>query len=197
MFPPMLLDSIPKHYSPYTISTNLITPTKEEDEKGIKQPEKQAMHMEIERLIKEINWQELPYEERVDLFNEFQIPTHIKYLSPLRFLAALFNDIRCTPRVFGFSHSGNVSSGINGLLNKPDRLASYGVEFTSKNVVCFTYREDYKFLVHRNGKMWVQERNISIKSTGYDLPNLYARHLTEERAAVKANKFLKHFAFDV
>lgn len=64
-------------------------------------------------LVKEIDYQDrFTYEERVDLFNKYQIHTSTKYFNPIMVLSEyLFTDknFRC----YGMSHSGAVQTAFN------------------------------------------------------------------------------------
>jgi hypothetical protein len=78
-------------------------------------------------LIKEIDYQETySYEKRVDLFNKYCIPTHLKFFNPIYELAKFILDRRSYYKSehsdyesFGkgsyscYSHSGNVMSSFN------------------------------------------------------------------------------------
>jgi hypothetical protein len=69
-------------------------------------------------LLREINYQQIPYEIRVDLFNKYQIPVHKVYLSPANIVFWLATSMKDGADVVtGFSHTGNIASSVNGFLD--------------------------------------------------------------------------------
>lgn len=67
----------------------------------------------FQELVQEIDYQaRFTYEERVDLFNKYHIPTSIKFFNPIMVLSEyLFTEknFRC----YGMSHSGAVQTAFN------------------------------------------------------------------------------------
>jgi hypothetical protein len=72
---------------------------------------------EFKNLVQEIDYQErYSYEERVDLYNKYQIGTATKYFNPIMVLSEYifmvpiqYNNFRC----HGMSHSGAVQTSFN------------------------------------------------------------------------------------
>lgn len=143
-------------------------------------------------LVQEIDYQaRFTYEERVDLFNKYQLYTSIKYFNPIMVLSEFLftdKDFRC----YGMSHSGAVQSGFNKEFK--EGLSKYVKLHTSTTT--FDYYQ--VFHVRYNPTKHVCTVSFRVKDDSITIILNYIEKFTFKKGECmyeRCNSFLKDFKY--
>lgn len=98
------------------------------------------MREKVRNLIGEIDYQDIDYDTRVDLFNKYKIPTSQKYFNPIFGMCSIVADMldinQTNRRIYsyGMSHSGAILSSFNNTFNlDKDKNKSHSLDVVSTN----------------------------------------------------------------
>ena len=153
------------------------------------------MEIKYRELLNEIAVDKLDYEKRVDIFNNYQIPVHVKYFSPILILVRILTKSDFKP---GFGHSGSTMSSINDVIkrNYKEETDRWGIIISDKHIaykyVGYGGAGNEKWIkVHKDGKIGLSYKNESLSNDYFDLETLKEKEFRYN----KAIKFLNDFNF--